>query len=296
MGTMDLLVGSSGFTESQKPRMVAAFAILIRRGEHSHARYTEPLVTGTVSKALSELATTFTNNDKPDPRPNCDNKTHRHISSILTSFKRSGPKEKAQKAITPELLRQLYKQKQNSFSSHVADLCNGAFFFACRSCECSSTTGTRKSKIITVENVNFFIKNRQITKRDEFHIADSVSITFISQRNDKSFETVTQHKNSSTLQNPVIVWANIINRVLNLEDTNKKSPINTFFNPVHKRNELVTSDQILKSLRWAAGKLGKDILGYTKEEIGCHLIQSGAAMAMYLAKYPRTVPTYTIML
>ena len=84
----------AGLKTPKKPRMVAAFAIPIQRGEHSHVRYTEPLVAGTVSsKASSELASTFSHNDKPDPRLDCNGKTHNHISSIITSFKRSDPKE-----------------------------------------------------------------------------------------------------------------------------------------------------------------------------------------------------------
>ena len=133
----------------KKVRVVGAFAISIRRGEHSPARYTDPLVSGTVYKAISNLATSFSNNDYPDPRLNEDGKIHRHITNITKSFKRSDPQEKAQKAVTPMLLNHLFTRK-DKFSKHIADLINGAFFFACRSCEYSKVTGTRKTKIINI--------------------------------------------------------------------------------------------------------------------------------------------------
>ena len=277
----------------KKVRVVGAFGISIRRGEHSSARYTEPLVAGTVNKAISNLATSFSDNDHPDPRLNTDGKIHRHITSISKSFKRSDPQEKAQKAVTPMLLKHLFTRKDN-FSKHIADLINGAFFFACRSCEYSKVTGTRKTKIITIRNIRFRKGNRILKYRTQYHTADSVSITFINQKNEMNYETVTQHKNSQTIQNPVNLWCSIVNRILDTPGTTIDSPVNTFFNPSTKRIEYITSDQILKSLRWAAGELGFDRLGYHPEDIGCHSIRSGAAMAMYLS--PKRVPTYTIML
>ena len=283
-------------TDAQKPRMVGGFAVSIRRGEHSHSRHTDPLVGGTVTKALSDLAKTFQDNDKPDPRHNTKGETHTFLKSIIRSFRKSDPREKPQKAITPTLLAHLYKQGKTSFLQHVADLCNGAFFFACRSCEYASTTGTRKTKIITVGCVVFRIGHRIITNKADYHTADSVSITFISQKNDMDYETITQHKTTNKLHCPVTIWSRIITRVLSLPNASASTTVNAYWNKHTNSVETVSSDQILKSLQWAARELGRDRLGYTPDEIGCHSIRSGAAMAMYLARHPIQVPTYTIML
>ena len=208
-------------------------------------------------------------------------------------FKNTDPKEKAQRAITPEVLAYLFSSpKTDTFLQHIADLCNGAFFFACRSCEYSQTTGTRKTKIITPRNVVFRIRNRRITNPKLFHMATTVSITFINQKNDQNYDTVTQHNNNHALQNPVKLWARLINRVLNLPDSTMDTTINAFFNKITKRVEFIKSEQILQSLRWAVDELGVDHLGFTSDEIGCHSIRSAAAMAMFLNK----VKTYTIML
>ena len=191
------------------------------------------------------------------------------------------------------LLNYLFSRK-DAFSNDIAHLINGVFFFACRSCEYSKVSGTRKTKIITIRNIKFRKGHRLVKHKPQLHTADSVSITFVSQKNDKDYETVTQHKNSQLIQNPVTLWAAIVNRITNIPGTTIDSPVNTFLNKITNCIEYITSDQILASLRWAAGELGFDRLGYHPEEIGCHSIRSGAAMAMYLS--PKRVQTYTIML
>ena len=190
------------------------------------------------------------------------------------------------------LLAYLLKSK-NKFSRTIAELINGAFSFACRSCEYSKVSGTRKTKIVTIRGIRFRKGNRLLKYKSQFHTADSVSITFVNQKNESCYETVTQHKNSQTLQNLVILWAGIVNRILNIPGATINSPVNTFYNDITKRIEYITSDQILKSLRWAAGELGFDRLGFHPEEIGCHSIRSGAAMVIIS---PKRVQTYTVML
>ena len=283
-------------TRAQKARVVGAFAISLRRGEHSHERHQGPLVAGTISKALSNLAATFQDNNHCDPRHNKEGKTDRFILGIIRSFKKSDPKEKAQKAITPALLQHLYTRSKSVFFQHIADLCTGAFFFACRSCEYSQTTGSRKTKVLTPRNIVFRQGHKVITDRTQFTTADAVSITFVAQKNDMYHDTVTQHATTNSALCPVHIWSRIVNRVLALPKATMDTNVNAFWNTGRKRLEYIRSTQILESLRWAAGNLGQDKLGYTKDEIGCHSIRSGAAMAMYLAQYPIKVPTYTIML
>ena len=106
------------------------------------------------------------------------------------------------------------------------------------------------------------------------------------------YETVTQHNNHHPLQNPVIIWAKIINRVLRIPGANQNTQINSFWNPISYKTELITSDQIRESLRWACRELGYDKLGFYWYKIGCHSIRLGAAMAMYL----NHEKTFTIML
>ena len=173
--------------------MVGAFAVSLRRGEHSHQRHKGPLVAGTVSKALSNLAATFQEHNQADPRKTHENETDKFVTNIIRSFRKSDPKEKSQKAITPALLRHLYTRGKSDFLIHLADITNGAFFFACRSCEYSKTSGTRKTKTIRLVNIIFRKRHQQLTERDEFSSANSSSIAFVAQKNDKYHDTVTRH-------------------------------------------------------------------------------------------------------
>ena len=282
-----------GFIIPQRVKLVAAFAISIRRGEYSPPRHEGPLVAGTVDKAISCLATAFKDHNKRDPRLSEDGVKDIFLAAMQRHFKNTDPKEKAQRAITPEVLAYLFSRpKSDKFAQHIARLCNGAFFFACRSCEYSQTTGTRKTKIITPRNVVFRIRNRRIKDRRLFHKATTVSITFVNQKNDQNYDTVTQHKNGHPKQDPIVLWAGIVNHVLDLPDATIDTTINAFYNTMSKRVEYIKSEQILQSLRWAVDELGVDHLGFTSDEIGCHSIRSAAAMAMFLNK----VKTYTIML
>ena len=243
--------------------------------------------------ALSHPVSAFPDNDRSDPRHNSNGSTHSHLTSIARSFKKTDPKEKAQKATTPQVLSYLYSRPStDKFSTHIADLCNGAFFFACRSCEYSKTSGTRRTKIITLRNIVFRKKNKRIINLTKIHKADTVSITFTLQENESYFETVTQHTNSSKTQNPVIIWASIYKRVIGIKRATLDTPVNAFHNSTTDRTEFITSNQILQSLRWAVDELGVDRLGFSSLEIGCHSIRSGAAMAMYLKKFA----VFTIML
>ena len=125
-----------------------------------------------------------------------------------------------------------------------------------------------------------------------YHTATTISITFINQKNDKNYETVTQYTNGHATQDPVAVWIQIANRIHNLSDSKPSTTINAFWNPNTKRVKHVTSDMNLQSLKWAVDELGPDHLGFSSDKIGCHSIRSGATMAMYL----NNIKTYTIML
>ena len=73
---------------TQKFRMIRAFAISICRGEYFPPRYTEPLVASTFSKVMSNLATSFQNNNQTDPRTTDENTINRFVTGIIKSFKK----------------------------------------------------------------------------------------------------------------------------------------------------------------------------------------------------------------
>ncbi len=102
----------------------------------------------------------------------------------------------------------------------MCDLFIGAFFFAMRSCEYLSVSGTRRTKLLKLKNIRFFKNRKELDHIDKLlHEADTVSITFEFQKKDTKNDTITQHKSTDTLLCPVKVWARIIKRLLEHNDT-----------------------------------------------------------------------------
>jgi hypothetical protein len=160
-----------------------------------------------------------------------------------------------------------------------------------RSCEYSRTSGTRRTKLLRLRNLRFFVKHRRLAYDDPFLAsADSVSITFEYQKNDERDITVTQHCTDDAILCPVRAWAAIVQRILSYPGTTDESPVNTFYDA--GKLTFVDASDVKRSLRTAADILGPDRLGYASTDIGTHSLRSGAAMAMYL----NDVPVYTIML
>jgi len=109
--------------------------------------------------------------------------------------------------------------------------------------------------------------------------ADSVNITFISQKNDAKDQTITMHANGATLC-PVKVWANVVLRILQYPDSSLDLPVNTF--RTKSKISLLTSKDILQHIRATVKVLGEERLGFKSSEVGCHSIRSSFAMFLYL--------------
>ena len=204
------------------------------------------------------------------------------------------PAPKGQKAITPNVIREHFQgQDGSNEQAAIADLFASAFFFAMRSCEYLSVPGTRRTKRLCLRNLRFFKGNRELSHNNPYlENADTVSVTFEFQKNDERNDTVTQYRTNDPVLCPVIRWAAVVRRVLSLQGTDRDSAVNTYFDPITKKNKLITAITALAALRRTVTRMGKDRLGYTADEMGTHSIRSGTAMAMYLDR----TPVYTIML
>ena len=175
----------------------------------------------------------------------------------------------------------------------------GAYAFAMRSCEYSKTCSdeeSKRTKILRVRNVRFFLNNKLLKHSDRrIFIADWVSITFEWQKNDERDETVSMHSCKHYAQkdfDPVYVWATIITRVRAYpgKDLREDRKINSVY--VKGKVKEITSFHVRTKLRAAVAAIGESALGFKATDIGCHSLRSGAAMAMKLAG----VSEYTIMI
>jgi hypothetical protein len=174
----------------------------------------------------------------------------------------------------------------------MCELFIGAFFFAMRSYEYLQVSGQRKTKILALKNIRFFIRNRNVKHtHPSLHRADTVSITFEHQKHDIKNDIVTHHRTNDPILRPVKIWCKIVRRLISYKSSNPETTVNTYiFDDGTKL--LFTGTQLLKRLCLAAKMLGPDNLGFSTNQIGLHSVRSGIAMAMYLAG----VPVFTIML
>ena len=100
-----------------------------------------------------------------------------------------------------------------AFFFAIAQLVIGAFFFAMRSCEYSKVSGERRTKLLTLGNIRFFKDRKVVPQESPFlFLAESVSITFVMQKNEERDETITQHRTTDTILCPVRAWAAIVTK------------------------------------------------------------------------------------
>ena len=238
------------------------------------------------------MAQTFRDNQLPDPRLDPDGKPSRILSAQCKAYRSQDPPPKQQKALPGCVLLRLHKHKPTKRTKAIADLCTGAFFFAMRSCEYLTVSGTaRKTKRLRLRNLRFFKNNKVLSIHSPIIThANAISITFEDQKNDQLFDTVTMHSSPHPLLCPVKAWARITQRILAYPDTNEDSFVNLI--SIKSKFYYVSGQDALQAIRAAATSIGETSLGFKISDIGTHSIRSGAAMAMYLDE----VPVYTIML
>jgi hypothetical protein len=100
----------------------------------------------------------------------------------------------------------------------------------------------------------------------------------------KKMDTVTLMASKDVLLCPVRAAAAIVQRIKNYPGCSINSPISTVLNS--GIIEHVMSQHMINALRDTASAIGEVKLGIKKEDIGTHLMRSGAAMAMYLGECP----------
>ncbi|GFH52080.1 hypothetical protein CTEN210_08556 [Chaetoceros tenuissimus] len=158
-----------------------------------------------------------------------------------------------------------------------------------RSCEYSKTSykeESKQTKILEINNFCFFKRNRQLDilkDTADLKNADYVDINFILQKNNEVDDSVGLYDSEDDWRSPTFIWGTIIETILGYPGTDSNSPVNTWFDPKKKKLVYINSKQICTQLSVSAHAIGSDKLGFSPDEIGCHSICSGGAMALYLS-------------
>jgi hypothetical protein len=210
----------------------------------------------------------------------------------LKGLKGDDPPPKKQAPATPELVRLLATSAESVPVDHaIGKLASGAYFFAMRSCEYLKVSGKRKTKLLLLEDIQFYIANREISHSSpEIFDSDTVTVTFRDQKNGELMQRRTAWRTDDPILSPVSAWASIVSRIMSYSGCSKKTSVNTVL--VNGRLIEITSTMMVASIRSAASTLGRDRLGYSPSSFGTHSIRCGAAMAMNLGG----CATYVIMI
>ena len=136
-----------------------------------------------------------------------DGKISVYLSRQMSGYVDADPSRKQEKALPLSVFRNLLKNNFTPLDTAMGQLATGAFFFGMRSCEYLTVTGYRKTTQLTVDNIRFFKKNVEL--KDKYNelilFADTVSITFVFQKNKKKMVTVTQPRSGKHIC-PVNIW------------------------------------------------------------------------------------------
>ena len=276
----------------QKIVVFCAFTHAHRSRRFSRTRG-KPLASATVSTAVDNVVQAFKNAHKADPTIDATGKRAGILSRQRRGMKNMDGPTQQQKAIPMELFGKMLDLATTEEEKATADLVGAAVFFACRSCECSEVTGERRTEIVTITGLAFHSGKRTLpTDSANLDKADSVSVTFRTQKNDEQHETVTQHRTNDKRLCPVLRWAAVVRRVTDAKGTESSPKVNWFRNDKGKP-QLISSAKVRNCIRLIATVMGgKDRFGFEPKEIGTHSVRSAAAMAMCLAG----APACTIML
>jgi hypothetical protein len=176
---------------------------------------------------------------------------------------------------------------QDSPAAVIADLSITAFFFAMRSCECTTTPTPGKTKTINMKGIVFRDASKRIIPHASpaIHDAEYVSFTFEDQKNNEKNDTRSQRRTTDEVLCPVRRTASLVARIRRLvPGYSGTTTINTIF--VGDAVIELSQEYLRDRLRVSCTALGgKATFGYSASEIGTKSLRSGAAMALFLMNH-----------
>jgi len=250
------------------------------------------MVSSTLRDAIGGVASTFRERHRDSPFHvqngiNGIQSLHPKIKCLLKAFDSQDPPTKKQKAVTPQLLRDLTRlwAVAPTGTRHTANLIVGAYFFAMRACEFCSTETPGRTKKLTVNNVVFRGPDNEVIQHDDKDLiqkSEFVTICFEDQKNGMKMERRSQQKTGENELCPVRAWGKVIRQLVS-DFPSVEERIST---PVCRYRNLgrvgdVTATDVKNLLRRTClmGDGGRKY-GVSPDELGTRSIRSGAAMAL----------------
>ena len=177
-GIQDFLLKK--FTTTERISMLSAFAGAIRRNEFG-TRNKKCLAGCTVQATLGNVCASFRTHLRPDPSLDDSGARAMILTRQIQGYITDDPAPKHERCLPLSVYRRIHSTDVCLLTEALGQLIIISLFFGMRSCEYTTTSGTRKTKLIQLEDIRFFIKNREISKTNHFHIAspDKVTVTFV---------------------------------------------------------------------------------------------------------------------
>ena len=203
-----------------------------------------------------------------------------------SAYKKTDKPTKHQKALPPEVYRQLLRLSSTPRAKARAILLSSAVFFCMRSCEYTKTSQKeQKTRTIRVKDITFRLNGR-ILPHDHPRIneATTVTILFGLQKCEILDEPVTQYRTEDPELCPVRGWTKVIQRIRSYPGFEDDWPVYTYYDGQNFSD--LSSSEILQDIRRIVDIMGPDVLGFTSADVGTHSNRGGGAMMMYLAKTP----------
>ena len=228
----------------------------------------------------------------PDPTTDDSGRRILPLQRQLRGYKNSDPITKRQCCLPLSIFYKMEEEANSQTEIAISQLARGALLFAMRSCEYSQvgnnpSDNNRKTKLLRVRNIRFFQDTREI-HRDIPNlpsIANTVRITFESQKNGEKFESIAMRRTGGSLC-PVNTWATIVKRITSYPRGSEDSPVNLV--RINRRYTNITSAQIRYTLRKTITLLGEDDIGVKSSQVGTHSIRSTFAMILFTHGVERT--------
>ena len=193
-GIQDIWLQS--FSRPNRNFIMAGFAQEIRENNYGKIKTKKKLMADTVAATINSVSATFRENGFCNPILDHDNQKSIFLQRQLRGFKRDDPLPQGQQCLPLSFFKSIYDDKSSPLYIALGQLISGALFFACRSCEYSKVNNdeSRKTKILTLENLKFFKDHKEVQNIKHIHKADFVQITFISQKTNVKQQSIIQHK------------------------------------------------------------------------------------------------------
>ena len=294
-----------GLRPDERVEVFTCYAAALREGWTRDARRAVGPGTGlqasTVRAALDGMVQTDRAHQLGSPIHDARGQIEPVLAAQLKGYSFDDPEVRQAPAIPARVVAIVASATGSELHLAMGQLTVGAFFFAMRACEYSETNGRSTTRTVTIGDDEFRKGSQTISSMDERCLseADTVSVTYRTQKNGDRGTTVTQyraenHRGSGLC--PVKALAKLKARVMayNVIDPRWPSadnrPINLLVtmdgNGQQREVFLITSGQVLHHLKAAAAQYGEAKLGFPVARLGTHSLRSGAALAMYLAGVP----------